>query len=91
MEGAERGERGGWSVTARLKWERTEGKVSPGIVNELAGGCMSAVHRAQVADHGESTGCSTGLAERAAALGWGGRSRVLVIMRTWGSRALRGS
>ena len=64
------------SITARLPWERAEGKIQPWHRDRLAAVYQSTA--AQVQDHAESTRLQYGLAERAVALGWA-PSRVLVI------------
>jgi len=74
------------SITARLPWERTEGKVQPWHRDRLAAVYVRQSTAAQVADHGESTRLQYGLAERAAALGWA-PSRVLVIDEDLGHSA----
>src|SRR2546429_10028631 len=58
------------SITARLPWERAEGKIQPWHRDRLAAVYVRQSTAAQVADHGESTRLQYGLAERAAALGW---------------------
>jgi DNA invertase Pin-like site-specific DNA recombinase len=65
-------------MTARLPWERAEGKVQPWHRDRLAVVYVRQSTAAQVQDHAESTRLQYGLAERAAALGWA-PSRVLVI------------
>jgi len=74
------------SITARLPWERTEGKVQPWHRDRLAAVYVRQSTAAQVADHAESTRLQYGLAERAAALGWA-PSRVLVIDEDLGHSA----
>ena len=74
------------SVTARLPWERAEGKVQPWHRDRLAAVYIRQSTAAQVADHAESTRLQYGLAERAAALGWA-PSRVLVIDEDLGHSA----
>ncbi len=74
------------SITARLPWERAEGKVQPWHRDRLAAVYVRQSTAAQVADHGESTRLQYGLAERAAALGWA-PSRVLVIDEDLGHSA----
>jgi DNA invertase Pin-like site-specific DNA recombinase len=66
------------SVTARLPWERLEGKVQPWHRDRLAAVYVRQSTAAQVHDHTESTRLQYGLAERAVALGWA-PSRVMVI------------
>ena len=74
------------SVTARLPWERAEGKVQPWHRDRLAVVYVRQSAAAQVADHGESTRLQYGLAERAVTLGWA-PSRVLVIDEDLGHSA----
>ena len=74
------------SVTARLPWERAEGKVQPWHRDRLAVVYVRQSTAAQVAGHAESTRLQYGLAERAAALGWA-PSRVLVIDEDLGHSA----
>jgi DNA invertase Pin-like site-specific DNA recombinase len=74
------------SVTARLPWERAEGKVQPWHRDRLAAVYVRQSTAAQVQDHAESTRLQYGLAERAAALGWA-PSRVLVIDEDLGHSA----
>jgi DNA invertase Pin-like site-specific DNA recombinase len=74
------------SITARLPWERAEGKIQPWHRDRLAAVYVRQSTAAQVADHGESTRLQYGLAERAAALGWA-PSRVLVIDEDLGHSA----
>jgi DNA invertase Pin-like site-specific DNA recombinase len=74
------------SVTARLPWERAEGKVQPWHRDRLAAVYVRQSTAAQVAGHAESTRLQYGLAERAAALGWA-PSRVLVIDEDLGHSA----
>jgi len=66
------------SMTARLPWERAEGKVQSWHRDRLATVCVRQSTAAQVQDHAESTRLQYGLAERAVTLGWA-PSRVLVI------------
>jgi len=74
------------SVTARLPWERAEGKVQPWHRDRLAAVYVRQSTAAQVADHAESTRLQYGLAERAVTLGWA-PSRVLVIDEDLGHSA----
>jgi hypothetical protein len=74
------------SVTARLPWERAEGKVQPWHRDRLAVVYVRQSTAAQVAGHAESTRLQYGLAERAVTLGWA-PSRVLVIDEDLGHAA----
>ena len=74
------------SITARLPWERAEGKVQPWHRDRLAAVYVRQSTAAQVADHAESTRLQYGLAERAVTLGWA-PSRVLVIDEDLGHSA----
>ena len=74
------------SVTARLPWERAEGKVQCWHRDRLAVVYVRQSTAAQVADHAESTRLQYGLAERAVTLGWA-PSRVLVIDEDLGHSA----
>ena len=74
------------SITARLPWERVEGKIQPWHRDRLAAVYVRQSTAAQVADHGESTRLQYGLAERAVTLGWA-PSRVLVIDEDLGHSA----
>jgi DNA invertase Pin-like site-specific DNA recombinase len=74
------------SITARLPWERAEGKIQPWHRDRLAAVYVRQSTAAQVADHGESTRLQYGLAERAVTLGWA-PSRVLVIDEDLGHSA----
>jgi len=74
------------SMTARLPWERAEGKVQPWHRDRLAAVYVRQSTPAQVADHAESTRLQYGLAERAVTLGWA-PSRVLVIDEDLGHSA----
>ena len=74
------------SVTARLPWERAEGKVQSWHRDRLAAVYVRQSTAAQVADHAESTRLQYGLAERAVTLGWA-PSRVLVIDEDLGRSA----
>jgi DNA invertase Pin-like site-specific DNA recombinase len=74
------------SITARLPWERAEGKVQAWHRDRLAAVYVRQSTAAQVADHGESTRLQYGLAERAVTLGWA-PSRVLVIDEDLGHSA----
>ena len=74
------------SMTARLPWERAEGKVQPWHRDRLAAVYVRQSTAAQVADHGESTRLQYGLADRAVTLGWA-PSRVLVIDEDLGHSA----
>ena len=74
------------SITARLPWERAEGKIQPWHRDRLAAVYVRQSTAAQVADHAESTRLQYGLAERAATLGWA-PSRVLVIDEDLGHSA----
>jgi DNA invertase Pin-like site-specific DNA recombinase len=73
-------------MTARLPWERAEGKVQPWHRDRLAAVYVRQSTAAQVADHTESTRLQYGLAERAVTLGWA-PSRVLVIDEDLGHSA----
>jgi len=73
-------------MTARLPWERAEGKVQPWHRDRLAAVYVRQSTAAQVADHGESTRLQYGLADRAVTLGWA-PSRVLVIDEDLGHSA----
>jgi DNA invertase Pin-like site-specific DNA recombinase len=73
-------------MTARLPWERAEGKVQPWHRDRLAAVYVRQSTAAQVADHAESTRLQYGLAERAVTLGWAS-SRVLVIDEDLGHSA----
>ena len=73
-------------MTARLPWERAEGKVQPWHRDRLAAVYVRQSTPAQVADHAESTRLQYGLAERAVTLGWA-PSRVLVIDEDLGHSA----
>jgi len=73
-------------MTARLPWERAEGKVQPWHRDRLAAVYVRQSTPAQVADHTESTRLQYGLAERAVTLGWA-PSRVLVIDEDLGHSA----
>ena len=72
-------------MTARLPWERAEGKVQPWHRDRLAAVYVRQSTPAQVQDHAESTRLQYGLAERAVTLGWA-PSRVLVIDEDLGIR-----
>jgi DNA invertase Pin-like site-specific DNA recombinase len=74
------------SITARLPWERAEGKVQPWHRDRLAAVYVRQSTAAQVAGHAESTRLQYGLAERAVTLGWA-PSRVLVIDEDLGHSA----
>jgi len=74
------------SITARLPWERAEGKIQPWHRDRLAAVYVRQSTAAQVQDHGESTRLQYGLAERAVTLGWA-PSRVLVIDEDLGHSA----
>ena len=74
------------SVTARLPWERAEGKIQPWHRDRLAAVYVRQSTAAQVAGHAESTRLQYGLAERAVTLGWA-PSRVLVIDEDLGHSA----
>ncbi len=74
------------SVTARLPWERAEGKIQPWHRDRLAAVYVRQSVAAQVADHAESTRLQYGLAGRAVTLGWA-PSRVLVIDEDLGHSA----
>ena len=50
------------SITARLPWERAEGKIQPWHRDRLAAVYVRQSTAAQVADHGESTRLQYGLA-----------------------------
>ena len=73
-------------MTARLPWERAEGKVQSWHRDRLATVCVRQSTAAQVQDHAESTRLQYGLAERAVTLGWA-PSRVLVIDEDLGHSA----
>jgi DNA invertase Pin-like site-specific DNA recombinase len=73
-------------MTARLPWERAEGKVQPWHRDRLAAVYVRQSTPAQVAGHTESTRLQYGLAERAVTLGWA-PSRVLVIDEDLGHSA----
>ena len=74
------------SITARLPWERAEGKIQPWHRDRLAAVYVRQSTAAQVQDHAESTRLQYGLAERAVTLGWA-PSRVLVIDEDLGHSA----
>ena len=74
------------SITARLPWERAEGKVQSWHRDRLAAVYVRQSTAAQVQDHAESTRLQYGLAERAVVLGWA-PSRVLVIDEDLGHSA----
>ena len=74
------------SITARLPWERAEGKIQPWHRDRLAAVYVRQSTAAQVADHAESTRLQYGLAERAVTLGWA-PSRVVVIDEDLGHSA----
>ena len=74
------------SITARLPWERAEGKIQPWHRDRLAAVYVRQSTAAQVQDHAESTRLQYGLAERAVALGWPA-SRVMVIDEDLGRSA----
>ena len=74
------------SITARLPWERAEGKVQPWHRDRLAAVYVRQSTAAQVQDHTGSTRLQYGLAERAVTLGWA-PSRVLVIDEDLGHSA----
>ena len=73
-------------MTARLPWERAEGKVQPWHRDRLAVVYVRKSTAAQVQDHAESTRLQYGLSERAVTLGWA-PSRVLVIDEDLGHSA----
>ena len=58
------------SITARLPWERAEGKIQGWHHDRLAVVYARQSSRQQVVDHSESTRLQYGLTGRAAALGW---------------------
>jgi DNA invertase Pin-like site-specific DNA recombinase len=74
------------SITARLPWERAEGKVQSWHRDRLAAVYVRQSTAAQVQDHSESTRLQYGLAGRAVTLGWA-PSRVLVIDEDLGHSA----